>query len=371
MEPSKGGVFGVVRNQETGDAISGVTVFALGLDWYHRDFRITGKATSDAQGRFQLIATDAPSYFDESLVALGNGTCSAFEWPQFDGHVDDPILDPITLTRGRWIERDVFVRPAVTITGRVQLPDGKPAVGASVALHRDRLRRCLFPWEQFPPVTCDEDGTYTIDYVGDAETTGILAQLDGYQPFLEHPPANALAGSTKTIDFRFEAPRRLTVRVPDADTKQPLDGARIEVNSIAYSEDDEYLDCISAQTDQNGLATISGFDYFYCGIDVTRDGYGSYSRNIEDRDDPFWQDAGTGDPLHKRATVELHPHTTIMGRVEWPLHVTNPPGVRVTATGQTSHQREDWDETVKTNPSGAFTIAAPPSGGVQLTGTAT
>ncbi len=222
---------GVVTAKGSGTAVPvvGATVYAHSTDWAWQDNRIT-----DADGRYTFL------YVPVGSVGLNVQSLSSSEVPAeylyFSSSYESPIVltssigDVITPTT-----YNVQLTPAkdLSLTGVVTEKGSNstiPIAGASIWAYGDG-------WSGF--ATTDESGRYTLSHVGVTSlqinvNTGNGDSQPTHLPFNSPYQSQIKLSETTANDYDIQLTKaldkKLTVVLTDADSGDPVTGARINLN---------------------------------------------------------------------------------------------------------------------------------------------
>lgn len=350
LAPREGGLYGLVLEAGTNAPVTGVTVYALRLDWYHGKYALLASAVSDTEGRYRLRGLTR-SWEDTALFAVGSGWVSEVVRENVDSGFDTlPTSLCFEVAEGDWIPFDVPVRAAVHILGAVSRPDGSPAARATVHLDFVRERR-YFPWDVLPPVACDEQGRYELTALPRQMLT---ARLEGYVDAVAEVRASGGA-----LDIRFLPPHRAHIRVVDGATGSPVEGAEVGFAWQHMSNRHESETLVYVATDAQGVASLEPVPYDGFSIEVRHDGYLVFGYGKVNR---YGDVAEETKPGLWTGTVELVPLATIEGRVEWPPGGALPPVAHIRSTGRTRHLNGPFRGFTDVEPDGTFRLRVSPDG---------
>jgi len=228
-----GRVEGRVADAGTGDPVVGALVCLVGRDGPG------GRAITDAEGRFALDGQPAGRYL---LYALGAGWVSA--------EIDDGVRTAaealtVDLEEGHTIRRDLRVRKAPRILGRVRDAAGKPVAGALVkaSVHARQPPKVLAELlaldskeyrhvgsslrSELETVTASgPDGVFVLDGLVPGLAYTVQAEATDQVP-VESERVTVGAMGVQRLDLTFPPSRWLEVTVLDAWSGVPLLGAEI------------------------------------------------------------------------------------------------------------------------------------------------
>jgi large repetitive protein len=150
-----------------------------------------------------LLAVRAPGYSQPALLR----PIQALFGPRDRTGEDMPILLDVKETDGE-IRRDLELRPAARITGRVVSTGGQPVAWASVG-PCDRggevAMNMRFAGLGALPVLTDADGVFRLTNVADDEPIRLFAVVDGFARGVSEPLGAAPGAVTKDIVIRLKA----------------------------------------------------------------------------------------------------------------------------------------------------------------------
>jgi len=267
-------VEGRVTDAGTGHPVPGARVCLVG-----EDERSRGTAITDAEGRYALDGLPEGRCV---LYAVGSGWVSV--------EIDDGVRAAagaltVQLGGGRTTRRDLHVRRAPRILGRVLDADGTPVAGALVeaSLHQRQpplvvaqlaaLGAAGFG-ELLSPVaeqmaaetTSREDGVYVLDGL----TPGLAYTVGAAAP-QRHPVASERlvvpATGVQRLDLTFPPPRWLEVQVVDAWSGDPVRGASVSHTGTGQE------DWVETTTDGEGLGRLGPLGEEVSSLDVEAEGY--------------------------------------------------------------------------------------------------
>jgi protocatechuate 3,4-dioxygenase beta subunit len=199
-----------------------------------------------------LLAVRAPGY---SQPALWRPIQSLFGPPNWTGQ-GIPILLVVEEGVGQ-IRRDLELRPAARITGRVVTPDGEPVPAAWVApLVRDGIatQNARLAGLGALPVQTDAEGVFHLSSVDDPEPISLCAMADGWAAGVSESFTAETGSIVDGVVIRLEALGALEGRVVGPDGA-PLVGAWVKaVPARTWDPDD--ADWVA--TDGSGRFRFSG-----------------------------------------------------------------------------------------------------------------
>ena len=136
---------------------------------------------------------------------------------------DDKQVEKVTVKSGQEKTVNVKLKPTQygSVTGRVLLPDGQPAVGAEVRAYSTST------W-----VRTDDQGRYRIDRVP-AGTRSVGARRAGFALTMIKR-VKVQSGQDSSADLRMRVGGEITGRVTAADGKTPVDDALVCLTPAAY-----------------------------------------------------------------------------------------------------------------------------------------
>ncbi len=342
------GVHGVVRDARSGQPVAGVPVHAIYsyvYEWGH----LLASTVAEADGSYALRDLE-PCLVPVFVVALGRG------WIPERGLDPDVYLQGerrwrVGLRREAWAEHDLRVVPGARVAGEVLLPDGRPAVGATVFVSSawnggQSPTHDGFPWAAVPELRTDTAGRFVLDALPPSRGTVFHAGLEGYRG-TESDPMALTREKTARIVLRFDDRRDVDVLVLDAVTGHPV--ARVDVGIGGETR--------SRPTGRDGRVRLEGVPRSGLRIEAEASGYAAYASEGD-----AWKILIRRDEEgHEFVEIRLEPEATLRGQVSCPEGL-DPGRVRVLveALAVPGHERFQRDGGVDTD--GRFAIVVPSKG---------
>jgi protocatechuate 3,4-dioxygenase beta subunit len=308
---------GRVVDARTGEPVPDVPVLVLRTeDAFDQgpDSPVLFERRSGEDGAF-VVARIGPEHGEVTLLAMGNGWVA-------EAATHEPPQDPrdpawcVKLREGETVAAHLRVVRAARVEGHVLLPDGEPAVGATVGApqapndHWEGRRR-RNAHRRLARAVADADGRFVLDSLAPRREVYLDARLDGHcrvlSDALELEP-----GETTTITFHLTSPRRAIVEVVSTDDGSPIGGALVRIHQYGASPVGISRIRTLALTDEDGLARLSALPPEEFHLRVERNGFLPFrSRGKDARTRLFSEEP----PGTFRTRVELEPVAWVSGRV--------------------------------------------------------
>lgn len=279
----RGSIAGAVTDKQTKQPLAGARVCADG--WSHDApgdvFKDPTCVDSDARGAYRIDGLLSANY---AVSAVAMTYRPGVHEPR--KHQQSFLLGPGEARRGV----DIALDPGgVEVTGTVSDITGGPVAAAQVRASRGRWGGRM----QGPPVETDAAGRFTLWTA--PGTVRLTARADGYAD------ASEAGQAPGTIDLLLTPESSLTGTVVDARTGEPIEGARVSVQSSGYGWDRE-----SDRSDARGKFRVHGLTPGRYVAEATSErGYGRTEGSVL---------VGLGQHVDG-VVVKLHPAMRIQGKV--------------------------------------------------------